>query len=30
MTETYVNGVTGSAILRPIWQLVTAERATKR
>ena len=30
MTETYVNGVTGSAVLKPIWQLVTSERATKR
>jgi hypothetical protein len=30
MTETYVNGVTGSAILKPIWQLVKAERSTRR
>jgi Caspase domain len=30
MTETYVNGVTGSALLKPIWQLVKAERSTQR
>jgi hypothetical protein len=30
MTETFVNGVTGKALLTPIWQLVDAEKHVKR
>jgi hypothetical protein len=30
MTETWNNGIQGSALLKPVWQLVEAERSTKR
>ena len=30
MTETYTNGATGSALLKPVWQLIEAERLVRQ